>query len=108
MATTNSKPKRITFLDLPTEMRQEVLLASLNDDELQRLLEMDVHNNNKNQRVFRNLDCRIDFNKQVAALRAVDLAVMDDVEFAKHRWLESHGGLMAKWEKLERGCWTSH
>lgn len=89
-------------------MRQEVLLISLNDNELQNLLAMDVNDNNKNQRVFRNMDCRVDFNKQVAALRAVDLALIDDVEFAKTKWLETHAWLMAKWGKLERGFWASH
>lgn len=106
MTTTTPKVKRTTFLDLPKEMRQEVFLVSFNDDELQDLLAMDVNQNNKDQRVFRNLDCRIDFNKQVAALRAVDLALIDDVEFAKKKWIETHKELIAKWEATEPGCWT--
>lgn len=89
-------------------MRQEILLASLNDDDLQDLSAMNVSENNRSERVIRNLDCRIVFNKQVAALRAVDFAVIDDVDFAKHKWLETHVWLMAKWNNLECGYWASH
>lgn len=108
VTTTNPKTKKITFLDLPTEMRQETLLVTLNDDDLQDLSAMDVNANNMDERVIRNLDCRIDFNKQVAALKAVDLALIADVDFAKQKWLETHLCLMAKWNRLESGCWASH
>lgn len=108
MSTTKPKAKRTTFLDLAPELRQEVFLLSLNDDELQYLLAMGVYRSNKDYRVLRNLDCRIDFNKQVAALRAVDLALLCDVEFAKKKWVETHEELMAKWEKAEPECWTQY
>ncbi|QDS69936.1 hypothetical protein FKW77_001920 [Venturia effusa] len=98
--------KRITFLDLPPEMRQEVFLVSFNDDELQNLFVMDVRLDNKTERVIRNLDCRIEFNKQATTLRAVHLALIEDVDFAKKKWLDVHGELMANWEEWEPGCWT--
>jgi hypothetical protein len=104
---TNSETKSTptNFLDLPREIRQSVFLISLNDSELHKLNDWKICAANQHDRVIRILDCHTEFRKQAAALRKADLALVDDVDFAKERWVDTYEKLITKWKKVEN-WWT--
>lgn len=107
MTTRKAKSKPTSFLDLPYELRQAVFLMSLNDAELHKLYEWKPVPENVHARVLRILDVHTDFRKQAAALRKVDLGLVEDVDFAKGEWIATYDDLIAKWKKVE-DCWSDY